>query len=117
MYVYDQSFSLYKEDLCKLKTEEPIIYCYIPKLYRLTCYKIFNHIADKYDKTKKKINLDEEGNKRTKKEIEKENIILKEQIRQLKQAKDNEPNKKFNYVTLFLLISAIIFIISERLVK
>jgi len=106
MYVYDQSFSLYKEDLCKLKTEEPIIYCYIPKLYKKTCYLKYNEIVDKYDTTKRKINMNEEINKRTKREIEDENYILRKRL---------ELSEKKNNIFLIIIISAAIIIISQIL--
>ena len=106
MYVYDQSFSLYKEDLCKLKTEEPIIYCYIPKLYKKTCYLKYNEIVDKYDTTKRKINMNEEIHKRTKREIEDENYILRKRL---------ELSEKKNNIFLIIIISAAIIIISQIL--
>ena len=51
MYVYDQSFILFKEDEEKIKTA-PIVYCYIPKLYNDKCYKAYNNVVSMYKQNK-----------------------------------------------------------------
>ena len=108
MYVYNQSFYLFKEDINHLCSEDPITYCYIPKLYRSNCYEIYNKILKKYDKTPKQINAKKQVIKRTKREIEKENNRLKKML---------ESSERINNMLLLILISTIIAIISQLLAK
>ena len=108
MYVYNQSFYLFKEDINHLYSEDPIIYCYIPKLYRSNCYEIYNKILKKYDKIPNQINAKKQVIKRTKREIEKENNRLKKML---------ESSERINNMLLLILISTIIVIISQLLAK
>ena len=42
MYVYDQSYKLFKEDEPNESDSVFLIICYIPKIYRNNCYKAYN---------------------------------------------------------------------------
>ena len=68
MYIFDESFSFFEEDL-QQQDKNPKVYCYIPKLYQNKCYKTYNDIVDKFHKIKKKINLDFGGKYATKKDL------------------------------------------------
>ena len=67
MYVYDQSFILFKEDEEKIKTA-PIVYCYIPKLYNDKCYKAYNNVVSMYKQNKEIIDLETGGKHKYKNE-------------------------------------------------
>jgi len=46
MYVYDQSYKLFKEDKPNEKDSVFLIICYIPKIYKGKCYKAYNDTID-----------------------------------------------------------------------
>ena len=75
MYVFEESFSFFKEDL-QQKDKNPKVYCYIPKLYQNKCYQAYNNIVDKFQQKKKKINLDSDGKYATRKNLLKTNDKL-----------------------------------------
>lgn len=73
MYVYDESFQLFKQDLSNKLDKPPYILCYIPKLYKEDCYHAFNKIADILNSKVEKINMNKPIRRSaTKKELIKE---------------------------------------------
>ena len=56
MYIYDESYKLFKKDINE-KREENIILCYIPKLYADECYNAFNNIIVELKSNVNKIDL------------------------------------------------------------
>ena len=46
MYVYDQSYKLFKEDKPNVFDSVFLIICYIPKIYKENCYKAYNDTID-----------------------------------------------------------------------
>ena len=96
MYVYDESFNLYEEDNKNLSHEQPIIYCFIPKLYKGNCYGIFNGLSDKLNENIIKSNFGDLKEKQSKQDLEKK-------LKRLE--------KKFDRL-LLLLICAVVLIIS-----
>jgi hypothetical protein len=82
MYIFDESFSFFKEDLQKTD-EKPKVYCYIPKLYHKKCYQAYNSIVDKFQQKNKKINLDTDGKYAEQRDLLKELLKAKSLIRLL----------------------------------
>ena len=74
MYVYDQSYKLFKEDKPNEKDSVFLIISYIPKIYKGKCYKAYNDTID-YLKlySSQKIDLNKEPEKRPSK-----NQLIKE---------------------------------------
>lgn len=71
MYVYDQSFNFFQKDLDeKPKYFYPIIYGYIPKIYRENCYQNYNELIEQLKSNKKKIDFKQTKFKRKRKELE-----------------------------------------------
>ena len=68
MYLFDESFSFFKEDL-QQQDKNPKVYCYIPKLYQIKSFKAYNDFVDKFHQKKKKINLDFDGKYATQKDL------------------------------------------------
>ena len=99
MYVYDQSYKLFKDDKPNAFDSVFLIICYIPKIYKDKCYKAYNDTID-YLKSNscQKIDLNKEQEKRlTKneliKEIEKKNEEISKKNEEISK-KDEEISKK-----------------------
>ena len=74
MYVYDQSYKLFKTDKKPKEIDEVfLILCYIPKLYLEDCYNAYNCIIDELKLDVKKIDM---------KKLVKKNPTKKELIKQ-----------------------------------
>ena len=70
MYVYDESFQLFKQDLSNKLDKPPYILCYIPKLYKEDCYHAFNKVANILNYKVEKIDMNKPIRKSpTKKEL------------------------------------------------
>ena len=72
MYVYDQSFNFFQKDSVeKPKYFYPIIYGYIPKIYRENCYhNNYNELIEQLKSNKKKIDIKQTKFKRKRRELE-----------------------------------------------
>ena len=81
---------------------------YVNLIYQKTCYLKYNEIVDKYDRTKRKINMNEEIHKRTKREFKEEIYILRKRL---------ESSEKKSNIFLIIIISAAIIFISQILVR
>ena len=71
MYVYDQSYKLFKEDVPNESDSVFLIICYIPKIYRNNCYKAYNDTIEYLNlDSHQKIDLNKvPGKKPTKNEL------------------------------------------------
>ena len=100
MYIYDESFQLFKQDLSNKLDKSRYILCYIPKLYKEDCYHSFNITDRIFNSKDKKIDI----NKQIRKYQEK-----KELIKELEKCKNKE---KFYIIinTILLLIILILLI-------
>ena len=124
MYVYDQSYKLFKEDKPNDKDSVFLIICYIPKIYKDKCYKAYNDTID-YVKLYRgqKIDLNKEPAKRPSKnelikEIEKnKEEILKKDEEILKKAKEIIFMKKVGYIGVsigVLIIAFFLYYLSHK---
>lgn len=122
MYLYDESFSLFKKELiAKKQGKYPIIYGYMPKLYYENCYKTYNVLIDILGSTKEKINLSNKNilqKKITKKqlllkneELEKQNIKL---LNLLKSEKDKKDKNNYFYPFIGLIIIIVTYLIGLK---
>lgn len=103
MYIYDESFQLFKQDLSDKLDKPRYILCYIPKLYKEDCYHSFN-ITDRILNSKdRKIDI----NKQIRKYQEK-----KELIKELEKCKNKE---KFYIIINTILILIILFLLIDIL--
>ena len=104
MYVYDQSYKLFKEDEPNENDSVFLIICYIPKIYKGKCYKAYNDTID-YLKLNRgqKIDLNKEPAKRLSK-----NELIKEI-----EKKDKEIifMKKVGYIGVSIGVLIIAFIL------
>ena len=120
MYIYDESFFLFKKELSEKEQDQyPIIYCYIPKLYYENCYKTYNALIDFLGLSEEKIDISKKEifkKKITKKQLLLENEMLLKENRLLKREKNkNDNNKNYdnkNYNNFYLILGFIIIIIS-----
>lgn len=94
MYIFDESFSKFKEDF-EIIEKNPRIYCHIPKLYQTKCYDAYNKIVEKYKQNKAKINLNTDGKYINQKDV-------------LKMFEDL--NYKFNIAIYYIIGTSILFI-------
>ena len=88
MYVYDESYKLFcKDDFndnekTTDKKPDPIIYCYIPKIYKEDCYNAYNDIIENLKPKVRKIDI--RSKKRiTKKELEQKLLSNEKKFRNL----------------------------------
>ena len=110
MYVYDQSFNFFQKDLDeKPKYFYPIIYGYIPKIYRENCYQNYNELIEQLKSNKKKIDFKQTKFKRKRKELEqyieemdKKYKLSVEEIKKLKN------DRWYLYLYFFLILILII---------
>ena len=124
MYVYDQSFNFFQIDSDeKPKYFYPIIYGYIPKIYRENCYQNYNELIEQLKSNKKKIDFKQTKFKRKRKELEqcleemdKKYKLSVEENNKLKNENNSvvEENKKLKndrwylYLYFFLILILII---------
>ena len=126
MYVYNESYKLFKEDSVTNKDKIFLIICYIPKLFEDDCYKAYNDIIKKYKLDAKEIDLTKKLNKITKEDLIKELNALKKELNELKEEL-NELKEELNalknkierikkvgvcVITIFILI--ITFLIQKK---
>ena len=92
MYVYDQSYKLFKEDVPNELDSVFLIICYIPKIYRNNCYKAYNDTIEYLNlDSHQKIDLNKVPGKRlTKNELIKKIEKMDKEI----EKKDKEIEKK-----------------------
>ena len=106
MYIYDISFSLFKnEEKDYNEDKEPIIYGYMPKLYYEDCYKSYNDIIDQLRLPNDKIDLINKAKyrqKTSKREIEIENKKLSKEIKLV--SEENKKLKRLLFVFIILII-------------
>ncbi len=124
MYVYDQSYKLFKEDKPNEKDSVFLIICYIPKIYKDKCYKAYNDTID-YVKLYRgqKIDLNKEPAKRPSKnelikEIEKKDKEIEEKDKEIEE-KDKEIMfmKKVGYIGVsigVLIIAFFLYYLSHK---
>ena len=118
MYVYDQSYKLFKEDKPNEKDSVFLIICYIPKIYKGKCYKAYNDTID-YLKLNsgQKIDLNKEPAKRpSKNELIKK--IVKKDKEILKKDKEIIFMKKVGFIGVsigMLIIAFILYYICHKL--
>ena len=115
MYIYDISFSLFKnEENDYDEDKEAIIYGYIPKLYYEDCYKKYNEIIDLLKLSKEKIDLD--NNVKLKPKISKRQL-LNEKRQLLIEHKLLSDKIKFQKRILYSLIILIVAYIISKMCK
>ena len=109
MYVYDQSYKLFKEDEPNENDSVFLIICYIPKIYKGKCYKAYNDTIDylKLD-SEKKIDLNKESAKKPSKfelikEIEKKEKEIEKNYKEI---------EKKDKVIIFMGVSIGVLIIA-----
>ena len=107
MYIYDISFSLFKNEENDYNVDiEPIIYGYMPKLYYEDCYKSYNDIIEQLKlPNERKIDLikkEKFKQKRSKREIEIENKKI--EIENKKLSEENKKLKKLLFVFIIIII-------------
>ena len=103
MYIYDESFQLFKQDLSNKLDKSRYILCYIPKLYKEDCYHSFNITDRIFNSKDKKIDI----NKQIRKYQEK-----KELIKELEKCKNKE---KFYIIINTILILIILILLIDIL--
>ena len=103
MYIYDEYFQLFKQDLSNKLDKSCYILCYIPKLYKEDCYHSFNITNRILNSKDKKIDI----NKQIRKYQEK-----KELIKELEKCKNKE---KFYIIINTILILIILFLLIDIL--
>ena len=103
MYIYDQSYNLFKTDKEPKDTDEIfMILCYIPKLYLNDCYNAYNNIIDELKLNVKKIDMKIITTKKlTKKELIKQ---LNDSKKQLNDSKKKLNESRFGIIVLILII-------------
>ena len=113
MYIYDESFSLFKKKLStKRQDKYPIIYGYMPKLYYENCYKTYNVLIDILGSSKEKIDLSNNNifKKRiTKKQLLLRNEELEKEIIKLQNLLESKKDKNYFF---YFFISLIIIIVA-----
>lgn len=120
MYIYDESFSLFKKELsAKQQDKYPIIYGYMPKLYYENCYKTYNVLIDILGSSKEKIDL---SNKSIfKKKITKRQLLLKNEeqekeiIKLQNLLKSKKEKKDINY-SFYFFIGFIIIVVTNLII-
>ena len=117
MYVYDQSYKLFKEDKPNEKDSVFLIICYIPKIYKDKCYKAYNDTID-YVKLYRgqKIDLNKEPAKRPSK-----NELIKEIEEKDKEIEEKDKEimlmKKVGYIGVsigVLIIAFFLYYLSHK---
>ena len=108
MYVYDESFQLFKKDLIDKLDNSPIILCYIPKCYQEDCYFAYNYVIDELKSKIKKIDI----NRIPKKKLKKREILI-----ELENAKKRLKEDKNFYLSIILIMSIILVIIISISIK
>ena len=99
MYVYDESYQLFKQDT--IKDEKPsLILCYIPKIYLEECYNVYNNIIVELGSNIKPIDL---------KKLKINKLSKRDYIKFYELAKKENKNLKF---TIYIISSISIVIIS-----
>ena len=113
MYIYDESFSLFKKELStKQQDKYPIIYGYMPKLYYENCYKTYNVLIDILGSSKEKIDLSNKNifkKKITKRQLLLKNEELAKQNVKLRSLLDSKKDKNYFY---YFFIGLIIIIVA-----
>ena len=113
MYIYDESFFLFKKKLStKQQDKYPIIYGYMPKLYYENCYKTYNVLIDILGSSKEKIDLSNNNifKKRiTKKQLLLRNEELEKEIIKLQNLLESKKDKNYFF---YFFISLIIIIVA-----
>lgn len=104
MYIFDESFSFFKEDL-QQRDKNPKVYCYIPNLYQNKCYKAYNDIVDLFQLKKRKINFDIDGKYATQKNLFNYVDKLRYEIRYL---------RYWNYGFIIMFISIILYYLLSK---
>lgn len=108
MYVYDESFQLFKKDLIDKLDNSPIILCYIPKCYQEDCYFAYNYVIDELKSKIKKIDI----NRIPKKKLKKREILI-----ELENVKKRLKEDKNFYLSIILIMSIILVIIISISIK
>lgn len=104
MYVYDQSYKLFKEDVPNEKDSVFLIICYIPKIYKGKCYKAYNDTIDYLNlNSYQKIDINKEPAKRPSK-----NELIKEIIKNSKEIEKKDKEIIFMGVSIGVLFIAFI---------
>jgi hypothetical protein len=119
MYIYDESFSLFKKELStKQQDKYPIIYGYMPKLYYENCYKTYNVLIDILGSSKEKIDL---SNKKIfKKKITKRQLLLsneelkKQNVKLLSLLESKKDKNYFYYFFIGLIIIIVAYLIGLK---
>ena len=119
MYIYDESFSLFKKELStKQQDKYPIIYGYMPKLYYENCYKTYNVLIDILGSSKEKIDL---SNKKIfKKKITKRQLLLsneelkKQNVKLLSLLESKNDKNYFYYFFIGLIIIIVAYLIGLK---
>ena len=107
MYIYDESFFLFKKELSEKEQDQyPIIYGYIPKLYYENCYKTYNALIDLLGLSEEKIDISKK--EIFKKKITKKQLLLENEML-LNRLLEREKNK--NYNNFYFILGLIIIII------
>ena len=108
MYIYDESFSLFKKELStKEQDKYPIIYGYMPKLYYENCYKTYNVLIDLLGSSKEKIDISNKNifkKKITKKQLLQKNEELEKELDLIKRKINNNNNYFYFFIYIIILI-------------
>ena len=102
MYVYDESYHLFKQD--SIKDEKPnLILCYIPKIYLEECYTVYNNIITELGANIKPIDL---------KKIKFPKYSKREYI---KLYESSEKKNKYLICTIFIMGLIIAILLKDKL--
>ena len=108
MYIYDESFSLFKKELSTKEQDKfPFIYGYMPKLYYENCYKTYNVLSDLLGSSKKKIDISNKNifkKKITKKQLLLKNEELEKELNLIKRKIDSNNNYFYFFIGLIIII-------------
>ena len=108
MYIYDESFSLFKKELSTKELDKyPIIYGYMPKLYYENCCKTYNVLIDLLGSSKEKIDISNKNifkKKITKKQLLQKNEELEKELDLIKRKINNNNNYFYFFICIIILI-------------
>ena len=107
MYVYDESYKLFKEDKPKKTDKIFLILCYIPKLYFEDCYKAYNKIIENLNSDEKKIDMTKKPKKIiTKKELKNQLEEMNKLFKNYIDKRDKREKAELFGIFIFVLIIA-----------
>lgn len=104
VYIYDQSFQLFKAEPNK-NTDGPFIYGYIPKVYKKECYNVYNYLVQDLNANQTPIDLT-----CTKFQEQSSETHFSSHNKKLETSFDNYKKKYFIALSVIIILIAIIIL-------